>query len=277
MPRIDEIDLGSAPPSLDRHLELDPAVNQVPIAFLEGARNERKSPPDFRALLMEEADEIMGAAIQRLPYDPIVSRSSPEIAEELGREFRRRFPETKGVHGPESIGRAFARGAGAADSSIEVKMAQGLYRLDEVAEIPQAAGRPRPTESADAPLLLEWMRAFSAEALPDDPPPKDQAGERLATSERCWIWELEDGTPVSFVNNIRRIPGLWAISPVYTPLEHRGRGYASSAVAFLSRHALANGADACTLFTDLANPTSNRIYERIGYRRIGTFKSLRWT
>ena len=63
---------------------------------------------------------------------------------------------------------------------------------------------------------------------------------------------------------------------MYTPPEHRGHGYASSAVAFLSRHALAHGAEACTLFTDLANATSNRIYERIGYRRIDTFTSLRW-
>ena len=63
---------------------------------------------------------------------------------------------------------------------------------------------------------------------------------------------------------------------VNSSVEHRGRGFASSAVAFLSRHPPANGVIACTLFTDLANPTSNRIYERIGDRRIATFDSLRW-
>jgi predicted GNAT family acetyltransferase len=59
---------------------------------------------------------------------------------------------------------------------------------------------------------------------------------------------------------------------VYTPPEHRRRGYATALVADLSRHALRTGAERCMLFTDLANPTSNRIYARIGYRRCGDWE-----
>ena len=277
MSRIQELELASSTNSLDRHLHADPAVNQVPLAFLEGVRERpERYPLGVRAIAAMNEDETIGVAMQRLPYDPIVSRCPEEIAERLGGSYRDRFPDIQGAHGPESLARAFARGAGASRTSLRVKMAQGLFRLDTVAEIPEAPGRARATDPADAATLLAWLRAFAAEAVPDDPAPEDEAGERLATSGRCWIWELEDGTPVSFVNNIRRIPGLWAISPVYTPPEHRGHGYASSAVAFLSRYALAQGAEACTLFTDLANATSNRIYERIGYRRIDTFTSLGW-
>ena len=77
-------------------------------------------------------------------------------------------------------------------------------------------------------------------------------------------------------NNPRRVGGWWAIGPVYTPPEHRGRGYASGVVAHASGLALASGAPGCTLFTDLSNPISNRIYERLGYQRVGTCVTLKW-
>jgi predicted GNAT family acetyltransferase len=63
------------------------------------------------------------------------------------------------------------------------------------------------------------------------------------------------------------------IGPVYTPPELRGRGYASSAVAARSRLAIQNGLR-CTLFTDLANPTSNKIYADVGYRRVADWNEL---
>ncbi len=61
--------------------------------------------------------------------------------------------------------------------------------------------------------------------------------------------------------------GAQRIGPVYTPPEHRGHGYASAAVAEISRRFLAAGSRPC-LFTDQANPVSNRIYQAIGYRPV---------
>jgi predicted GNAT family acetyltransferase len=58
------------------------------------------------------------------------------------------------------------------------------------------------------------------------------------------------------------------IGPVFTPPELRGRGYATSLVAQLSSRLLAEGRRFCFLYTDLANPTANAIYERIGYVRV---------
>jgi predicted GNAT family acetyltransferase len=66
------------------------------------------------------------------------------------------------------------------------------------------------------------------------------------------------------------------VGPVYTPPDLRGRGYASGVVAALSQHALDQGAAACMLFTDVANPTSNKIYQRIGYRYVGDFTEYRF-
>jgi predicted GNAT family acetyltransferase len=69
-----------------------------------------------------------------------------------------------------------------------------------------------------------------------------------------------------------RISGVARIAPVYTPPEHRNRGYATTLVASLSRQLLTEGATCCTLFTDLANPTSNKIYAEVGYRRIADWE-----
>jgi len=71
-----------------------------------------------------------------------------------------------------------------------------------------------------------------------------------------------------------QIAGTVRIGPVYTPPEHRRRGYASAAVAAASRQALARGASRCMLFTDLANPTSNKIYAAVGFRRFADWVEL---
>lgn len=70
----------------------------------------------------------------------------------------------------------------------------------------------------------------------------------------------------------RPVAGAVRVGPVYTPPALRGRGYAGTAVAEASRRALAGGARSCMLYTDLANPTSNKIYAEVGYRRAGDWE-----
>ena len=72
------------------------------------------------------------------------------------------------------------------------------------------------------------------------------------------------------------VAGVTRIGPVYTPPEARRHGYAGMAVAQASRHALARGAHTCMLFTDLANPTSNKIYRAIGYAAVSDFEEWRF-
>ena len=131
-------------------------------------------------------------------------------------------------------------------------------------------------EPEDAPLLQEWMDAFLEEALPAGFPKDPRAGARLAGTGRTWLWCEPGGEPMSVATNHRRVAGWWAFGYVYTPPAHRGHGWATSLVAHASTWALGSGAIGCTLFTDLANPVSNRIYERIGYRRVGTRATIAW-
>ncbi len=148
----------------------------------------------------------------------------------------------------------------------------GLPRL--IAPRP-VEGTLRAASSADLALVTQWFQAFHTDA-------EEQAGRdgqheatRLFTEtevadriadDLVWLWEVE-GEAVHVTGWSQPAFGVVRIGPVYTPREQRGHGYASAAVAEVSRRILAAGHRAC-LFTDQANPTSNRIYEALGYRRV---------
>jgi predicted GNAT family acetyltransferase len=79
-----------------------------------------------------------------------------------------------------------------------------------------------------------------------------------------WLWENEAGVPTSLAARQRTTAGAARIGPVYTPPEHRRHGYGAAVTAACTRDAL-RSADGVVLFTDLANPVSNSIYQQIGY------------
>jgi predicted GNAT family acetyltransferase len=64
------------------------------------------------------------------------------------------------------------------------------------------------------------------------------------------------------------VAGSVRIQAVYTPSPHRRHGYAAALTAEASGRARRAGADEVVLFTDLANPTSNAVYQRIGYQPV---------
>ncbi|BAZ13807.1 GCN5-related N-acetyltransferase [Calothrix sp. NIES-4071] len=86
-------------------------------------------------------------------------------------------------------------------------------------------------------------------------------------NQTAFVWE--DEVPVSLACRTRVTPNGVGISIVYTPEQYRRKGYASACVAALSEHFINQGYKYCFLFTDLANPTSNHIYQAIGYQPAG--------
>lgn len=257
-------------------LEREPVLNQVLLGVIA---QYRKEPARYAAgvRLLAMRDELTGetgVAMQTPPYKALVSHVSEPLAVALGREFIAQHPDARAVFGHVRAAHAFSRGAGAVEARTLTK--DGVFELRAVSDLPPVAGRARVATPEDGPLLQEWLEAFNAEALPAGWPKDPNAGARMAASDSAWIWLDERGTPVSMASNPRRVAGWWGIAYVFTPRQHRGHGYASGVVAHASRLALARGAQGCTLFTDLMNPVSNRIYERIGYRRVGEFASLEW-
>ncbi|MEV7402319.1 GNAT family N-acetyltransferase [Streptomyces sp. NPDC091267] len=144
---------------------------------------------------------------------------------------------------------------------------QRLYRLGElVPPSPAPGGRPRAATPADRDLLLRWYPRFTADVGLPPGHPERAVAERTAEG-RLTLWE-DEGVPVSMAGVSPRLAGTVRVAPVYTPPEHRGRGYAAAVTAAVSRAARESGADEVLLFTDLANATSNGVYTRIGYRAV---------
>jgi predicted GNAT family acetyltransferase len=131
----------------------------------------------------------------------------------------------------------------------------------------------------DGPMLRDWVLAFEAEALPagsPQPAPDEMIGRWVRREDRfAYLWEA-DGRAVSVAVANSTTPNGRRIGPVYTPPGHRGHGYASAVTAAASADQLARGARFCFLFTDRMNPTSNAIYQRIGYEPVSDVDQVRF-
>ncbi|MCX4980578.1 GNAT family N-acetyltransferase [Streptomyces sp. NBC_00572] len=145
-----------------------------------------------------------------------------------------------------------------------------LFRLGEpTPPDPAPAGRHRIATEADVPLVAAWTREF-AEAIGDEPA-DDYTGfvtERISEG-RLILWDTPGGRAVSMAAVSRTIEGQARVHLVYTPRAERGHGYAAGATEAVGRLAAdALGAAQVLLFTDLSNPTSNALYQRLGYRPV---------
>jgi predicted GNAT family acetyltransferase len=151
---------------------------------------------------------------------------------------------------------------------VAVHRRMRLYRLAGLSwPRPMPDGVARTAGEGDVALLTDWLAAFGREVN------DTESGDLVASIRERFsyggltLWEA-DGRPVSVAGITRRAAGMVRVGPVYTPPELRGHGYASAATAEVSRTALAAGAEEVLLYTDLANPVSNAIYQRIGYQQI---------
>jgi RimJ/RimL family protein N-acetyltransferase len=165
--------------------------------------------------------------------------------------------------------RAWSEATGVAP---RIRMRQRLHALTSVADLPSAAGELHRATAADVDFLARWQREFDAEALgegaskaPLDPEMRDAMSQRVQNGE-MYLWI--DGEPRGMAASARPTPRGVAVNSVYTPPRFRGKGYATTAVASLSRQLLRSGKEFCVLYTDIANPTSNAIYGRIGYHPV---------
>jgi hypothetical protein len=190
------------------------------------------------------------------------------IASDLWSRYHDGLP---GVHASAPLSWLFAeRWREQAHVAARLAMRERIYELETVIPVSGVSGSYRRPTEADRDLLVRWLDAFTAEALG----PKERldgaewVDRYFASATRGgYLWE-DGGVPVSFAGYGNPTAHGVRIGPVYTPPEHRGRGYASACVAAVSQHLLESGRGFCYLFTDLANPTSNHIYQAIGYNPV---------
>ena len=275
-------------PTFARHawafLDRDPVRNNVLCTSVETACADHR--PDWRSMLVLVYDELVGVAMQVPPLGPLLSDLPDPAARALAAHFAGTHDRVPAVGGPDGATAAFAdHYAALVGAQPRRGSSQRLFRLDQVTPPTGVPGHSRPATRADRDRILEWLDAFYAETLPAEVRGErtEAIDRRLAYGDLMWFWEVA-GVSVSFAWRTPLAPptrwpraSVVRVSAVYTPPEQRGHGYASANVAEVSRRGLAAGASACMLYTDAANPTSNKIYQRLGYRQVGTAQEWRFS
>lgn len=233
----------------------------------------RDNPGLYRehAQWIVEADgAVVGAALRTPPHNLVLARGSDEVYQALARSIDEELPGVVGAV-PE-VDRFVAAWTSLHAVRPEVGIRQGIYALETVVSPPTPPGAPRLATPRDRPLLVDWWGAFGAEALGalerDEEEDGRNVDHRLTTvGNGIALWEV-DGESVCAVGFGSPTPTGVRIGPVYTPPAHRGRGYASALTAHVSAEQLAAGRSFCFLYTNLANPTANKIYVAIGYELV---------
>lgn len=151
----------------------------------------------------------------------------------------------------------------------QVLMKQGLYRLNKVNEtLESSPGAWRFAKESDSPLIEKWFTLFERDAgMPTSSCERVQKHVAMLLKEQeVFLWE-DKGKVVSMMKKSRPTKNGITVALVFTPKEQRKKGYARALVAAISKELLKDF-DFCILYTDMMNPTSNKIYKEIGYERI---------
>jgi predicted GNAT family acetyltransferase len=216
-----------------------------------------------------------GAFLRTPPRGALVTDMPPVAAAELAVSLA--GTDLPSITGPEAAADAFAaewqRLTGA---TPRVTTRHRLFRLAALTPPePMPSGAARTAGKQDRDLLVDWMVAFHDEIGEDPGRPAESVDEKLAYGGLL-VWE-DGGRPVSMAGGTRMEAGMVRVLCVYTPAEHRAKGYAGAVTTAVTRGALDAGATDVVLFTDVDNPTSNALYQRLGYTPIEDRRTVEFT
>jgi predicted GNAT family acetyltransferase len=235
----------------------DPVTSTVELTML----HSQAPPEDALLLTVWDAELLVGTVIQTPPYPLLCSRLPEETVGDVAQELARIRPQSAGVRGLRTTAMRFADTWQAVTGCRgTVGMEERLYRLTSLQAPTGVEGAHRAATEADSGLLDTWFTDFQLEAFG-----RTIVGARRSAHTVLWT---VDGAPASMARVGRPIAGVSRIGPVFTPVDRRGRGYGSAVTAAAAQWALDAGADHVVLFTDLANPVSNSIYQRIGFEPV---------
>lgn len=253
----------------------DEAANNLPLGLLNTMKTSDKYKDPLLLLVENEADTVVGLFIMTPPHY-LVSTLKVEREEVQGIAAQlKAFCEKSTIMIPGFVAEketalqlthAWCHETG---KSFDVRMKQRVYQLNKVNDIPLSNGTLVPVRKGQEELLAQWLLGFIAdtEVIPlSGEEALERARDMIENESFVYFWEV-DGEPVSMARGARKTENGITVNFVYTPAEKRKRGYASSVVAELSRLLLKDHSF-CSLYTDLDNPTSNKIYMEIGYKPV---------
>ena len=264
------------PDDLDRlafdFLAAREAEHNLLFGIIAGVRaGEYATPPYFA--VVRDGKRVVAVALRTPPLNLVLSTiDDPAAIGLLADDALTLWPDLPGVLGPSEHARHFAdRWAARTGRATSVRTAERVFRLEAVVPPRPASGTMRLAAPPDRARIAAWFVEFGAEALhvTQDLSRMEAFTDRFIArlgGRSMYLWD-DDG-PVCMTGGSAVTPHGSRVGPVYTPPALRGRGYASALVAAVSQAQLDAGRRFCFLFTDLANPTSNKIYRDIGYEPV---------
>jgi predicted GNAT family acetyltransferase len=249
-------------------LEQDPAENTVALTVLgavEAGTRFSDVAPSFGWYVEDGA--VAGSFSLTPPFELLLVSMPRSAVPSLAAALRDANVEVPGVNGRRELVEDFvSQWLPDADRADWREQRERLYELGElVFPDPMPAGHGRVAVAADFSTLLDWFIAFHEEATRHRGAGHDELVRSRIAQGLVWVWEL-DGELVAMAGRNVTAAGTARVGPVYTPPAHRRHGYGAAVTAACTADALSRDAERVVLFTDLANPTSNAIYQAIGYR-----------
>lgn len=242
----------------------DPVRTNVIGSVATGVLQGRAYDAEHWFVVHGDDGTVVGAAIWTVPYRLLLAPMPDAAAAALGADVVRLLQVPPGVIGPQRTVEALVAATG---WTTEQHMLEHVLVLEEFTPASGVPGSARPLTEADVDLATEWMREFSIEAGALITDPREAVVGRMP-HHRFWV---VDGEPVSFASHAPLVGSesgtVGRVGPVYTPREHRGRGYGGAITSAVVEHLLPL-TTTVMLFTDAANPTSNGVYERLGFRQV---------
>ena len=260
-------------PFLDRaepFLKSDPfSTNVIAVVATRIASGRSPIGGDYLWMSIEgDNAQVIGVAMHTPPNNMFLSRMPEDAVQVLAEEMAQRGRDLPGVNGAVESTRAFAgawKRMTGRSSTLLTKMR--MYRLDELIWPDAARGEAgRAETSHDLSVVTEWFAAFHDEAQPEAPVDDWSAvARRRIDAGEVHLWQVKE-VPVALAGVSGIAQDVARVGPVYTPHRWRRNGYGSAVTAAATSAALRAGAQHVVLYTDLANPTSNSIYQALGYR-----------
>ena len=262
--------LVAEPVLYNQFLSIVYAVRSKPTAY----GNET---PYFLAVT-DKSGEVVGAALRTPPWPLGITALDSDGARALADYLHGHAFDVPVVYGPKESSALFADAWTTQTGVVaEPRLALRLYALSTVVHAPASSGVLRACTIDDLDQVHRWLCEFVEDAnLPEGPPTRERVADRLADGFH-YVWEVDGQPTCSLSKAAEPVEGVARVNSVYTPREMRGRGYGTDATAALSQLLLDTGATACVLYADLSNPTSNKIYQNVGYRHRCDFQQFKFT
>ena len=254
----------SALERVDPFLADDPVARNLPATLLPAAIDGGRS---IRCWVARDGQRVVGLVLQTDPDRfAMAFADSPAVARRLGDAVGAEASDLPSVRGEVGVVAAFAGAyAAATGRPATAAEAQRLYVLDALRDS-DVPGRVRLGTAADKETVARWAEGFVTDTGFGTAGDVTTMLARLAAGDiRVWV---DDDVPVAMGMSAPVAYGVSRVGWIYTPVEHRGRGYGSAVTAAVTAEQLAGDATTCMLYAQLSNPTSNRIYRRPGYRAV---------